>query len=163
MRLIMLAWIVSLSAGAAQADSINSNISLNDGISSLSGLEQSNFGAGNSVYSILSGDSGPWTSPQNQALLGNLRNLILTLGGDGALIAQLFQPGAVFAQPYIAPPLVPVIQGFSSDLPSGVPEPATMSFLGGAMFFLSIYALFRVRKRWHVTRTSLTREHSITY
>jgi hypothetical protein len=82
-----------------------------------------------------------WTSPGNAALLANLRNLILSLGGDASLIAQLFQPGAAFAgsnvDPGLASPAVPI--GFIGVTQSDIPEPATMSLLIAALFLIRLW------------------------
>jgi hypothetical protein len=101
-----------------------------------------------SIESWLDPDAGPyWTTPENNYLLGNLLDLVTTLGGDSAEIAALFAPGAVFADVLVPP--VPMAGGTvltSTDQEQGsVPEPATMGLLGGALLLLSIYAMRRLR------------------
>lgn len=106
-----------------------------------------------------------WTNAQNQALTGNLLNLVMTLGGDGSQIGLLFQPGAIFAHPALPllaraeSPLVPLLPGYSispvhssqgslerTSPGSSVPEPATLGLLAVSLVLLSYYAMYRVRK-----------------
>ena len=102
-----------------------------------------------------------WTNGHNQALTGNLLNLVTTLGGDNSQIGLLFQPGAVFGHPALAQgaraesPLVPQLPGYSlspvyssqgSSQGSSVPEPTTLGLLAGSLVLLSYYAIYRVRK-----------------
>jgi hypothetical protein len=142
-----------LAAGAARADSINSGIHVNDDLSSLSGLAQSNFGAGNSVYSMFA-PGLQWTNPENLALTSDLLALILALGGDPNLIALLYQPGAAFAghgnstssngRPFTESS--PVIALQQSQPAESAPEPGTMELLGGTLFLLSWFAAARIRR-----------------
>lgn len=114
------------------------------------GLESpSDLSAVSAIESLIDPGAGPdWTTEANNILLGNLLDLVTSLGGDSADIAALFQPGAIFAD--VLEPTVPMVSG--SDLASGpqnsdgVPEPATMGLLGGAMLLLSLYAMRRLRK-----------------
>jgi len=104
-------------------------------------------------------DDPDWTTPENNELLGNLLELITTLGGNTADIAELYQPGAVFAldgAPVVTPVDTPVVTSAitpvvtSAITPaaqiSNVPEPVTMGLLGGALLFLVGYARRRLRK-----------------
>jgi hypothetical protein len=140
-----------LAAGGARADSVKSADKGNDDLSSLSGLEQSNFGAGNSVYSMF---VPQWTNAENLALTSDMLSLILTLGGDPNLIALLYQPGAAFAEhgtstssngvPFNQPSGVVALQ---ESVPSAsAPEPATMELLGGTLLLLSWYAAARIHR-----------------
>jgi hypothetical protein len=101
------------------------------------------------------GNDPDWTTPGNNELLGNLLGLITALGGNSADIAELYQPGAVFASdvPVSGISLVtPVVtSAITPGVPSGeqvsnVPEPVTMGLLGGALLFLIGYARRRLRK-----------------
>ena len=106
-----------------------------------------------------------WTNGHNQALTGNLLNLLTTLGGDDSQIGLLFQPGAVFGHPALPKgaraesPLVAQLAGNSlspvyspqgssqrSSQPSSVPEPATLGVLAGSLVLLSFYAMYCARK-----------------
>ena len=93
------------------------------------------------------GGGANWTTGANNVLLGDMLNLVTTLGGDSAEIAELFQPGAIFAN--VIEPGVPLMETptltLSSETPGVVPEPATMGFLGGALLLLGVYAMRRLR------------------
>ena len=96
-------------------------------------------------------DDPDWTTPENNELLGNLLELITTLGGNTADIAELYQPGAVFAldgAPVVTPVDTPVVTSAITPAAqiSNVPEPVTMGLLGGALLFLVGYARRRLRK-----------------
>jgi hypothetical protein len=92
--------------------------------------------------------AGPnWTTPENNYLLGNLLELVTTLGGDSSEIAALFAPGAIFADVLVPPAPMPggAVLITSNEGQGNVPEPATMGLLGGALLLLSLYAMRRLR------------------
>jgi len=93
-------------------------------------------------------DDPEWTTPENDELLGNLLELITSLGGDSADIAELYQPGAVFASdvPVSDTPLVTTSAIAPTAQVSNVPEPVTMGLLVGPLLFLVGYASRRLWK-----------------
>jgi hypothetical protein len=125
---------------AAYADLIPVTIALEeDGLNT-----PANLAAISTLESLIDpGGGANWTTEANNVLLGNMLNLVTTLGGDSAEIAQLFQPGAIFAD--VLEPTVPLISTFSltqgSETPGVVPEPATIVLLAGALLFLSLYEI----------------------
>ena len=104
-------------------------------------LQQAVDADGDSVYLLFDlGTGQEWTTPANGDVTENLMLTILTLGGDSADIAELFQPGAVFAGSLVEP-----------SVPSNVPEPATLILLCGAFAVLSCYRLLTSAAQKNVT------------
>lgn len=126
----------------ANADLIPVNVALEeDGLDSPADLA-----AISTVESLIDpGGGANWTTQANNALLANILNLVMTIGGDSAEIAELFQPGAIFAD--VLEPGVPILgtsgRVLSSETPVAVTEPATMGLLGGPLLLLSLYAMRR--------------------
>lgn len=124
----------------SNADTIPVTISPNDASDS-----------GGSISLLGLSDDPEWTTAENNELLGNLLELITTLGGNSADIAELYQPGAVFASDAIVsgtPLVTPVVTSAIAPVSqvSNVPEPVTMGLLGGALLFLVGYASRCLRK-----------------
>ncbi len=113
------------------------------------GLESpANLAAVSAIEFLVDPGAGPyWTTEANNILLGNILDLVTSLGGDSGEIAELFAPGAVFAE--VLEPSVPLVFGSapvsSFETSESIPEPATMGLLGGAMLLLSLYAMRRLR------------------
>ena len=130
---------------SARADLIPVTVALED-----DGMDSpANLAAISTLESLIDpGGGANWTTQANNALLGNILNLVMTVGGDSAEIAELFQPGAIFAD--VLEPTLPLVStsalAQSSETPVAVPEPATMGFLGGALLFLrSLLSLYAMR------------------
>jgi hypothetical protein len=140
---------LAVSAGAGQASSIITDPTPADASVSMLELEQELFGLDTADGYSIAQASQLWTSNANAALYSNMLALITTLGGDQGLIAELFQPGAIFAgqsNPLLvaSTPAVSNFEVLSSQAP--VPEPATMGLLGGTLLFLCCYALLRTAR-----------------
>jgi hypothetical protein len=141
-------WSLALAAcagPACNASSIITNPAPADAPISMLELEQALFGLDQADSYSIAGADQLWTSDANAALYTNMLALITTLGGDQALIAQLFEPGAVFAgqtNPLTVANSQAVVNFQEFSAPSGVPEPATMGLLGGTLLFLCCYAFF---------------------
>jgi hypothetical protein len=128
------------------ADSVITDTTPAESSLSMLELEQALFGFDPADGYSIAQQNQLWTTNANAALYSNLFALITTLGGEQSMIDELFQPGAIFAGE--GDPFVQVngqallsIQGTSSQ--SGVPEPATMGLLGGALLFFCCYAFLR--------------------
>jgi hypothetical protein len=144
MRWICAIAVLGLCVICARADLIPVTISADD----------------SALLSSLSGGSDPeWTTASNIALTGSLFELVMSLGGNEADIAALFQPGGALAGYSGGTVLVSdagsnVVSGAVSNVvtsypASSTPEPATMGLLFGALLLLFWYAMRRVRKIHH--------------
>jgi hypothetical protein len=134
----------------AFADGIVTQPSVSDPSISTLELEAELYGLDPADFYSLSDGSQLWTNQANAALYGNLMELILTLGGDNAMIDQLFAPGAVFSGSGSTPAAnvnANVLSGSSSQ--SATPEPGTMGLLGGTLLLLTCYAIYCARARNH--------------
>jgi len=141
----VLLFCLSFCVRSVRADLIPVTIALMD-----DGLDTPpNLAAISKVEGLIDpGGGANWTTEANNVLLGNILNLVTTLGGDSAEIAELFQPGAIFAD--VLEPSAPLVGTpaltLSSEIPGVVPEPATIGLLGGALILLGLYAVRRLRK-----------------
>jgi hypothetical protein len=141
-------------AQSCLADAISTTPSLSDPSVSMLELEASLFGLDQADGYSIAAASQLWTSDANAALYSNMMELILTLGGDSAMINQLFQNGAVFSGPSIGQsvgqstggPFASVSFQQSSSSQIETPEPATMGLLGGTLLLLAWYAKHRAAK-----------------
>jgi hypothetical protein len=145
-------WSLALAFSAGVgcfADSIITTPSVAQSSISLLELEESLFGYDPADGYSVAQQSQLWTTNANAALYTNLLALITTLGGDQSMIAELFQPGAVFAgqtNPYAV-----AVQSFSTQ--TATPEPATIGLFGGGLLFLCCYAFWRKRSYGPIQRT----------
>ena len=145
-------WSLVLAASAAPglASSIYSPSTPVSAAISMLQLEQQLFGFDPADGYSIAQQSQLWTTDTNAALYNNMLLLITTLGGDPNLIAQLFQPGAVFSgqgNPLATPSLQSALVLDSvSTQSSATPEPATMDLFGGALLFFCCFALLRDRQ-----------------
>lgn len=95
-------------------------------------------------------EQSPFLNAGNQHLYSNLEQLILTLGGNQQMIAELFEQGGVFsggaggAGGGGGAGAQVVLSGASAQS-SSTPEPDTMGLLGGTLLFLCLYAAWRLR------------------
>ena len=139
--------ILAVSAGpSCLADTVITGPTPSDISLSMLEIEQELFGFDPADGYSIAQQNQLWTSNANAALYSNLLALITTLGGDDSLIAQLFQPGAIFAgevDPAASTGSQPLIVTGDESLQPSVPEPATMGLFGGALLFLCCYALVR--------------------
>jgi hypothetical protein len=87
--------------------------------------------------------SQAWTSPENIATLNYWLSLVMELGGDPSLLAQLYGLGMISSS---APVALTVNQVSSQESPSDVPEPATLRFFIGALALLGLNATQRARR-----------------
>jgi hypothetical protein len=130
-------------------------------------LEEALFGLDPADGYSIAQESQLWTSNANAALYTNMMELITTLGGNSAMIAELFEPGAVFAGQtdplaVTSSPTLVNIPGVSSQLVSiqpSIPEPATMGLLGEALLFLCCCAFFRRGRMRAAACQSQTQPH----
>lgn len=84
----------------------------------------------------------PWTSPENLATLNYWLSLVLELGDDPSLLAQLYGLGMISSPD----PATPVSQVSSQQTPSNVPEPVTLGLFIGGLALMGLYPAERARR-----------------
>ena len=155
-----LALALLVCSGVAAADWITTGgeSTFDDGLGDLppGGLTGWFFNPDAGLPSPVETDPGqPWTSAANIETLNYWLSEVALLGDDPSLLYELYGLGMITA-PNVAG--LAATQTEVNDLleeyggqpdPSGIPEPATASFLAGALVFLGIYAAIRT---WRMRR-----------
>lgn len=135
------------------ADSVITDPTPADPSLSMLELEQELFGFDTADGYSIADEDQLFTTDANAELYSNLLALITTLGGDQSMIDELFAPGAIFAgqtDPFAQVSGQAQLSIQETAPQSGVPEPATMGLLGGALLFFCCYAFLRsVKTRSH--------------
>lgn len=85
----------------------------------------------------------PWTSPENIAALNYWLSLVMELGDDPSLLAQLYGLGMSSSPD---PAAVPASQVSTQETPGNVPEPRTPALFIGGLALLGLHATERARR-----------------
>lgn len=87
--------------------------------------------------------SQAWTSPENIATLNYWLGLVMELGDDPSLLAQLYGLGMISSPD---PATLMVSQVSNQESPSDIPEPATLPLFIGGLALLGLNATERARR-----------------